>query len=211
MTTFNDHLRWRYAVKKFDPAKKIAPKQLSDLLESARLAPSSYGLQPYRLFVITNPQLRTRIRAAAYDQPQVTDASHLVIFCARTMVDDAFIDDYMQTTADTRGVTLDSLAAYRERIAGSVNKRSPAEQTVWTQKQAYISLGMLLAACAQAQVDACPMEGFDAAAVDQILSLSALHLTATVFCPIGFRAVDDSMAARKKVRVPLENFVIQRQ
>ncbi len=204
---FNDHLHWRYAVKKFDPAKKLTQGQLDAVLDAARLAPSSYGLQPYKLLVVTDQGLRARIRKdAAYDQPQVTDSSHLLIFCAKTAVDEAYVDSYVAHIAAVRGVTVESLKAYRDTMVNSMKRRKSPDSTVWCQKQAYIALGFLLAACAQAQIDSCPMEGFDPAKVDAILGLTERGLTSTVFCPVGFRAVDDPAAARKKVRMPMEEF-----
>ncbi len=212
MSTFSDNLLWRYAVKKFDPAKKLTVPELDGVLNAARLAPSSYGLQPYKLLVVTDPDLRARIRNdAAYDQPQVTDSSHLLIFCAKTAVNEAYVDEYVAHIAAVRGVTTDSLKAYRDTMVNSVQRRKSPDITVWCQKQAYIALGFLLTACAQAQIDSCPMEGFDPAKVDEILGLQELGLTATVFCPVGYRSADDPAATKKKVRMPAGEFVIQRQ
>ncbi len=210
MTTFNDNMLWRYATKHFDPTKKLTDAQVEDLIESARLSASSYGLQPYKLFVTADAELRKKIRAAAYDQPQVTDASHLMFFCAKTSVDAAYVDHYTAVIAKARGVTVESLAGYRDMMAGSMKRMTEEQQKTWSQKQAYIALGTLLAACAQAHIDACPMEGFDSAKVDEILGLSAMGLTSTVFCPVGFRAVDDKAATQKKAHLSRNDFVIER-
>lgn len=210
MSNFNEALHWRYATKKFDTAKKLTQAQLDDVLEAARLSASSYGLQPYKLLVITDPALRAQLRAAAWDQAQVTDASHLIIFAAHTTVDDAYVDAFVANIAKTRGLPAESLAPYREMMVGSMHRMTPDQQKTWSQKQAYIGVGTLLAACAHATIDACPMEGFDPAKVDEILGLPALGLTSTVFCPVGFRAADDATAAYAKVRKPKEEFIIKR-
>lgn len=205
MSGFNESLHWRYATKKFDPSKKLSKTQLDGLIEAADLAASSYGLQPYKMIVITNPDLRAQIRAAAWNQTQVTDASHMVLFAAKTGVDEAYIDAFVANIAKTRGVTVESLKGYRDMMVGSMGKMN----TTWCQKQAYIALGTLLSAAAHEEIDACPMEGFDPAKVDEILGLAKMGLTATVFCPVGFRAADDATASYKKVRLSRQDFVIE--
>ncbi len=205
MSNFSDSLHWRYATKKFDASKKLSKEQLDSLIDAAGLAASSYGLQPYKLLVITNPDLRAKIRAAAWNQAQVTDASHLLVFAAKTGVDDAYIGTYIANIAKTRGMPVEALNGYRDMMLGSLGKMN----TAWCQRQAYIALGTLLAAAAHEQIDACPMEGFDPVKVDEILGLAKTGLTATAFCPVGFRAADDESATYKKVRLARQDFVIE--
>ena len=208
MSTYNDNLLWRYATKKFDPSKKLTEQQLTDVLEAARLAASSYGLQPYRCFVVTNSEIRKKIREHSWDQPQITDASHLVIFCSYRTLDTAYVDAYVDLISKTRGVSVDSLKGYRDMMVGSVSRQTPESLVAWTKCQAYIGLGFLLSAAAQHQIDACPMEGFDATHVDVDLGLAEQNLTAAVFCPLGFRAADDPAATYKKVRYPAKEFFV---
>ncbi|MSR86645.1 NAD(P)H-dependent oxidoreductase [Candidatus Peribacteria bacterium] len=211
MSDFNKSMQWRYATKHFDAAKKLTKAQLDELLDAARLSASSYGLQPYKLLVITNPELRAKLcTEAAYNQPQVADASHLVIFCTRTSVDEAYVDSFVANIAKTRGVTAESLAGYRDMMAKSMSRMTTEQQQIWSQKQAYIALGTLLAAAAHAEVDACPMEGFDSTKVDEILGLKEMGLASSVFCTLGFRAADDATAEQKKVRLPRHEFIIER-
>ncbi len=205
MSIFNENMQWRYAVKKFDTTKKITAEQLDDLLEAANLAPTSYGLQPFRFLVITRPDVREKIKAAAWNQAQVTDASHLIVVCAKTGLDEAYIDDYIKRIAETRGMTVESLKGFRDMMAAGVKNMN----TAWCQRQSYLALGTMLSAAAQAKIDACPMEGFDPATVDEILGLKAKGLTSTLLCAIGFRAADDSSAGYKKVRLPRGEFAVE--
>lgn len=208
MLSLIEKLQWRYATKKFDTVKELTAAQLDPVLEAGRLSASSYGLQPYSFIVITNPALRAELRKNAWDQPQITDASHLIVLAARTNLDAAYVDHFVDLVAKERGATVESLKGYRDMMVGSVERMSADERVIWAKKQAYIALGFLLSACAQSDIDACPMEGFDAAKFDEVLELSKLHLTSTVLCPVGFRAADDATAAYKKVRFPKEELIV---
>jgi|CXWL01.1.fsa_nt_gi nitroreductase len=208
MSSYNDRLFWRYATKKFDPTKHLTQEQLDELLESARLSASSYGLQPYKLVVVTNPAIRAKLREHAWNQSQVTDASHLVVICSYRTIDAAYIDRFVGIIASERGVSVESLKGYRDMMVGSIQGRTPEQLADWMKRQSYIALGFLLSAAAQHQIDACPMEGFDATHVDVDLGLAEENLTAAVFCPLGFRASDDATASYKKVRFPKEEFIV---
>ncbi len=204
MSTYTDNLQWRYATKKFDPSKKLTPEQLDELLEIARLSASSYGLQPYKFLVITNPELRVKLREAAWGQSQVTDASHLIVLCARKTIDSAYVGHYIDLIAKTRGIPAENLKTFHDMMAASIEHQTPADLEAWDKKQTYIALGFLLSGAAQMQIDGCPMEGFDAAKFDEILELGKQGLTATALCTLGFRAADDNAAKDKKVRFPKE-------
>jgi len=207
-TAYIDNLNWRYATKKFDPTKKLTQEQLDGLLEAMRLSASSFGLQPYKFFVITNPALREKIKEHAWGQPQIGDASHVIAFCAYRTIDEAFVDSYIQRIADVRGMTPENLKDFRAMMIGSVQGRSPAELAAWTKCQTYIALGFLLSAAAQHKIDACPMEGFDPVHVDTDLDLAGKNLTTVALCAVGFRATDDSTASYKKVRFPMEELIV---
>ncbi|MFS2158569.1 NAD(P)H-dependent oxidoreductase [Pseudomonas sp. Pseusp122] len=206
--TFSTSMQWRYATKKFDTAAKVPEEQIQDLLHSVRLAPSSYGLQPYKVFDVRSEHVRQQIREASMGQPQITEGSHLLVFAARTDLDIDAVTQFIDLAASTRGVARESLAARETHIQGAVNKLSPAERVTWAQKQVYLALGVLVGAAAHAGIDVCPMEGFDRAQVDHILGLSEQGLTATVFAVLGHRASDDPTAGLNKVRKSAESLFV---
>ena len=209
MSTFNDNLLWRYATKAFDPAKKLSEEQLNSLLESTRLTATSYGLQPFRVLVITDPALRAQLREKAWGQSQLTDASHLIVLCALKHIGEEYVDSYIAHVASQRGVTTEALKGYRDMMASFAQGMPPEALATWMQKQTYIALGFLLCAAADAHIDACPMEGFDKQAFDEILGLDAKNLTSVALCPLGFRSADDATAAYPKARFPMEELVIR--
>jgi len=202
-------LNWRYATKKFDTAKKVSDNDINELLEAARLAPSSYGLQPWTFVVVTNPELRKKLREHAWNQPQITDASHLIVLATRTDVDEDYVKRYVEEIAKERKVAVDSLKAYQDMMTGDVKTRSKNAIVDWSKHQTYIALGFLLFAAAQKRIDTCPMEGFDPAKFDEILGLKEKHLASTVLCTIGYRA-DDPAAANVKVRFSKSDVVIEK-
>lgn len=209
MKTVIEGLKWRYATKKFDPTKKLSQEQLDLLLEAIRLAPSSYGLQPWKFIVVTNPEKREQLRAAAYSQPQITDASHLIVFAVDTNVNNEDIDKYIHAIAQTRGIPEESLKDFEGMMKGFVAGKTPEELTEWAARQAYIALGILISAGATEGIDIAPMEGFDPAKFDEILELGKLNLATKVIAAVGFRADDDAFATMAKVRYPKEEMVIQ--
>ncbi len=207
MPTFNDHLRWRYATKKFDATKKLTKAQVDELLESLRLTPSSFGLQPFKFLLIENSALRKKIREHAWNQTQVTDASHLIAICSYKIIDQAFVDRNLDLISKIRGVLVESLKGYRDRIGGYLLKSTPEKASEWAREQGYIALGCVLSACAAMEIDSCPIGGFDAALVDQDLDLAKDNLTIVALVPVGFRAADDAFASMKKVRFPTEEII----
>lgn len=207
MSTFNDNLLWRYATKKYDPTKKVSDADLKDLLESLRLAASSYGLESWKFIVVTNPELRAKLKEAAWNQSQITDASHLIVLCAHIDMDADYIRKFVAFTAKERGVPAESMKQYEDMMIGSIMKMSKDELSVWLQKQVYIALGFALTAAANKHIDATPMEGFDKGKFDEILDLKKNNLQSVVLCPIGYRAADDYLAPLKKVRFPMEEVV----
>lgn len=201
-------LRWRYATKKFDPARKIPAEKWAILEQAISLAPSSYGLQPWRPFVITDPELRQRLRPVAHNQPQITDASHFVVFAAKLKITEQDVDEYIQRLREQRRLPEPALAQYRAKIVGDVVSGPRAKMAAdWSARQAYLGLGVLLTSAAELAIDACPMEGFDPPAFDQILDLPAKGCSAAVLCTLGYRAPDDKYAELAKVRVPVKEFV----
>jgi nitroreductase len=206
--TFSSNMQWRYATKKFDTAAKISESELQELLLNVRLAPSSYGLQPFKVIDVCTPELRVQIREAAMGQPQITEGSHLLVFAVRTDLDVGDVARFIDLAAETRGVNRESLAPREVHIQGAVNKLLPSERITWAQKQAYLALGVLVSVSAQMKIDVCPMEGFDRAQVDKILGLEQQGLASAVFAVVGHRAVDDPTAGLAKVRKTAEDLFI---
>ena len=199
-------LNWRYAVKKFDSDRKIQAPDWKTLEQSLVLSPSSYGLQPWKFVVVENPDVRAKLRVAAYNQSQITDASHLVVFAHRVGFGVGDIDRHLERVARVRNLEIESLAGYRNAMLGSVQR--PQEQTdAWTSRQVYIALGNFLATAALLGIDACPMEGFDAAQFDQILGLTEQGYHAQVVATAGYRAEDDAYAKLPKVRYSPEDVI----
>jgi nitroreductase/dihydropteridine reductase len=206
--SLTDKLKWRYATKKFDSTKKIAAEKLETILEAVQLSPSSLGLQHYRVLIIEDAATREKLRAVAYGQSQITDASQLIVFAAETSIDEAFGKKYIDNIALVRKTPRENLAGLEAMVLGAINSRTPENRLLWAQKQAYIALGVLISATAELDIDSCPMEGFDPAQFDEILGLKEKGLTATVIATIGYRAEDDPYSQLAKVRRPKDEFFI---
>ncbi|MGX5818462.1 NAD(P)H-dependent oxidoreductase [Chitinophaga lutea] len=202
-----EKLEWRYATKKFDPAKKLEDVQLERILRATNLSASSYGLQPYKAIVVTDPAVREQLKAASWNQSQITDASHLIVLARNVDVDGHYVGRYIDHIARTREVERGHLTGFETVMNGKLDTLDDERKAEWTAKQTYLALGTLLAASAADGIDACPMEGFDAAAYDRILGLEEKGLRTVVIAAIGFRAADDNMQHAKKVRKPLKDFV----
>ena len=203
-----ENLQWRSAVKKFNPAKKLSPAQLDSLLSAVQLAPSSYGLQSYKVIVVQDAETKAKLRAAGYDQAQITDSSALFVFASLTTLDENFGKKFVDLVASTRNIARESLEGYEQVILGALNSRTDEQNIAWSHKQAYLALGVLLSAAAELGVDAGPMEGFDAEKFDEILGLKEKGLTTSVIAAVGFRADDDRYSKMIKVRRPKEELFI---
>lgn len=201
VTALQDRLNWRYATKKMDPTRVVPEEKVAAILEAIRLAPSSSGLQPYEVLVITNPDLRAKLRPAAFDQAQVTDGSHLLVFAAWDNYTADRIDAVFANTAAMRGGSNPTIDAYKERLKGMYLPRDAAVNYEHAARQAYIALGVALTAAAFEEVDSTPMEGFDPAQFDEILGLKARGLRSVVILPLGYRdATGDWLNGLPKVR-----------
>lgn len=194
-------LNWRYATKQFDATKMIPAATLATLEESLVLSPSSFGLQPYRFLMITDKATREKLLPHTWGQRQVVDCSHYVVFAARQTMTEKEIDAFLKLTADTRGMSLETLNGYRGMMTGmlladSFKPRVPH----WAALQAYIAIGNLMTSAALLGVDACPIEGFVPAEYDKILGLPEQGYGSVVCCALGYRAATDKYATAKKVR-----------
>lgn len=199
-------LRWRYATKAFDPKAQIAPGDWQTLTEVLQLAPSSFGLQLWKFFVVEDPAIRESLVPHAWGQRQVADASKLVVFAGRTDWTEADIDRLLQRSVELRGGTVEALAGYKEMMLGSM-KQPAMPITEYISRQVYIALGQFMTAAALLKIDTCPMEGFVPAKFDEILGLPAKGYTAKVLCPAGYRSAEDKYALAPKVRFPLEQVI----
>ena len=200
-------LNWRYATKVFDNNKKIPATEWSALEESLRLSPSSFGLQPWRFYVVADQNVRAQLKAVSWNQPQIVDASHLVVLATRNAIDKDYIVSAIKDIANARGISTESLAAYQQMMEGSLLTRSAEELKHWAQKQTYIALGGFMTASALLGIDACPMEGFDPSAYDQQLKLQEDGYSSAVVVTAGYRSVDDKYASLAKVRLSKEQVI----
>jgi nitroreductase len=201
-------LQSRYATKMFDPNRKIPAETWATLQQALVLSASSFGLQPYRFIVVNDPATRAKLLPHAWNQPQVVNASHFIVFAARTAMTEAEIDRFLGRIVEVRGVNRESLALYRQMMTGSLlGDEAKARIPHWTARQCYIALGNLLTSAALLGVDACPMEGFVPAEFDKVLDLPAQGYAAVVCCALGYRSTEDKYAAAHKVRFPLADLV----
>ena len=203
-------LNWRYATKKMVSGKAVPQDKVERILEAARLAPTSSGLQPFEILVVTNPEVRARIKPIAWNQSQVVDCSHLLVFAAWDNYTSARINMMFDLTNQQRGGANEGLEQYRQRLLAMYVPRGAEQNFQHAARQAYIALGIAMVAAAEEQVDCTPMEGFDAAALDDLLGLPAKGLKSVLMLPLGYRdATSDWLVNLKKVRRPRENFVIE--
>ena len=195
-------LEWRYATKAFD-TRKLPDATWAALEESLRLAPSSYGLQPWKFIVVNDPALRAKLRPVSWNQSQVTDASHLVVFARRTEVTETDVNEFFNQMVSERGADATKLEPYRQMMLGGVVKgKDAAAQKDWAARQVYIALGQLMGAAAAMAIDTCPLEGIDPDAYTEILGLKGTGYEVVVACAVGYRSSDDKYAGMKKIRFP---------
>ena len=204
-------LNWRYATKKFDPAKTISHSDWAALEQALILTPTSYGLQPYKFLILTNPALRAQLVPASWGQTQPVDCSHYVVFAARAQNTEADVDRYIARMAEVRGAAPEALAGFKKVLMGDVVHGARGQAALeWAARQAYIALGNFMTSAALVGVDTCPMEGFEPAKYDEILGLPAQGFRAVVACAAGYRAADDKYAELPKVRFPASELIDRR-
>ena len=208
MNAFLENQNWRYATKKFDATKKITAEDLDILKEAIRLSSSSYGLQPYKVILVENPDLRAKIQPSAWGQSQIVEASHLIVFANEINFGTTGIDDYIKNASETRAIPAESLQGYADFMKANITALSEDNRNNWTAKQTYLALGNLLNAAAELKIDVTPMEGFVPAEVNEILELEALGLNATLIATLGYRHEDDATQYYKKVRKSNEDLFI---
>ncbi|MCC6643721.1 NAD(P)H-dependent oxidoreductase [Candidatus Peregrinibacteria bacterium] len=204
MKTIKELMQWRFACQHFDAEKKISEDLLKDLLDTARLAPNSFGIQAWKFIVVTDMELRKKLMPACYNQPQVMEASALVFFCARTDLtgENGVIARHVKLSHDVQGRSDAQSAGFSKMLNDVANSKSPEELKTWLQKQVYIPVEALILAAAEKEIDSCPMEGFSPAEVAKVLELPE-YIHPTVLVSLGYR----NMEQPKKVRFPLEEVV----
>ncbi|PKP41595.1 MAG: NAD(P)H-dependent oxidoreductase [Bacteroidetes bacterium HGW-Bacteroidetes-10] len=195
-------LKWRYATKRFDSNKKLTKDQLEYLKDAVNYIPSSFGLQPYKVFVIENPEIRAKLQEAAWGQPQLTEASQIFLFANFTQYGPDKVEQFLKLGAEINNYPLENSAGYRDLLNGTISSLTPEQLSNWNAKQAYIALGALVSAAAEQQIDICPMEGFDKAKFDEILGLKEQGLTSVCIGAVGSRSPEDKNQFLKKVRKP---------
>jgi nitroreductase len=204
-----ESLKWRYAVKKFDANKFLTKEQINTLKEAFNLTATSYGLQPLKLVVVENKTIQKELVAHSWNQPQVVDASHLLVICIPKKYTSEEVTKYFNLVQDIRNTPDAINNPFKDFLTAEIEKKTQEELFLWNKNQAYIALGNLLTVCALEKIDSCPMEGFISERYNEVLKLEAHNLTATLVLPVGFRANDDYMKDLKKVRKNIDDVIIE--
>jgi nitroreductase len=200
MNNILENRTWRYATKKFDSTKKVSDDNFELLMESVRLSASSYGLQPYHVFVVSDKEIREKLKPVSWGQSQITDASHLFVLANQTDFGGELVDDYLINLSKIRKVPIEELKGYSDFAKSKLVDLPKEVKNNWAAKQVYIALGNLMQAAAELKIDTCPMEGFEAEAYDKILGLTEKGLTTSVVLPVGYRSDEDETQHYEKVR-----------
>ena len=199
------NLKWRYAVKKYSE-ELVSEDKIENIVEAINLSASSCGIQPYRLFVIDNPEVRQKLAAGSFNT-QIQASSHLLVFAAFNKISGEYITDYIAMMERQRSLETGALADLKNMLLGYFSAQTPEQHALWSAKQAYIALGTTLIAAAELKVDATPMEGFDPNLFDEVLGLSEKNLHASVIISLGYRdTVTDYLSSAPKVRLPISEF-----
>ncbi len=199
--TLLDALKWRYATKQFDPAKKIAPATWTALEDALVLSPSSFGLQPWKFLIVSDAAKREALVGQSWGQRQVADASHLVVFTVKHPLTAEDVHRHIVRTSEVQGTPMENLAGFEKVVAGFLEKPPyPLDLKAWSTRQVYLALGNFMTAAALLGVDTCPMEGLDPAGYDKVLGLEGSGYYTVAACPAGYRAESDTYSAAPKVR-----------
>ena len=202
-------LEWRYATKKFDSTQTVPQEKIDRLKQAFNLTATSYGLQLLKLVVVSDPHLKEQLVPASMNQPQVKDASHVLVICIENKFDEAYIRRHFNRVESIRQTPREILDPFQDYMIKVFENKPWDEVKAWMSKQAYIALGNLLTVCAVEGLDSCPMEGFIPEQYDEILKLNEHGLHSVLVLPVGYRSQEDIMAAMKKVRRGVEDVVIE--
>jgi len=204
-----ENLEWRYAVKKFDDQKFLDQPQIDTLKKAFNLTATSYGLQPIKLLIIKNKGIQQQLVAHSWNQQQVVQASHLLVICVDTKLDESDVEKYFERVQEIRNTPEEIINSFRDYLKNAIASKSIGDLLSWGKNQAYLALGNLLTVCANEKIDSCPMEGFIPEKYDEILNLREKNLTSVLVLPVGHRAKDDMMNSQKKVRKNIEEIVLE--
>jgi hypothetical protein len=204
-----ESLNWRYATKKFDSNKKLSKNQVNILKNAFNLTASSYGLQPIKLIVISNQEIKNNLLESSFNQKQVIQCSHLFVICIETDIDESYIELYFKRVVDIRKTSAKVLESFKNSIINEFNDMSNTSIINWSKNQAYLALGNLMTVCAVEGIDSCPMEGFVPEKYNEILDLKSKNLKSVLVMPVGFRSVDDQFSSFKKVRKDINDNTIE--
>lgn len=208
MSNFIENAKWRYATKKFDTTKKVSIQDLETLKNAMSLTATSYGLEPYKILIIENQDIKNKLVAASWGQQIVADASHLIVFANILDFGSAQMNDYFKNLTETRNVPMEAVQGYSDFMQSSINSLPLEKRNYWTAKQTYLAMNNLLNACAELKIDATPMEGIVPAQYNEILGLDELGLNAVLATPIGYRHTDDATQYYAKVRKSVPDLFI---
>ena len=204
-----ENLEWRYAVKKFDDQKFLLDAQIDTLKKAFNLTATSYGLQPIKLVIIKNKEIQQQLVPHSWNQQQVLQASHLLVICIDTKLDESDVEKYFERVQEIRNTPDEIINSFRDYLKSTIASKSVGDLLSWGKNQAYLALGNLLTVCANEKIDSCPMEGFIPEKYDELLNLQEKNLTSVLVLPVGFRAEDDIMNNQKKVRKNIEEIVLE--
>ena len=203
-----DNLKWRYAVKKFDHHKILSDNQINILKQAFNLTATSYGLQPIKLVVVKNKDIQKELVLHSWNQQQISQASHLLVICIDTKLDETDVEKYFERVKEIRNTPDEIINSFKEYLTTTISEKTTEDLLSWGKNQAYLALGNLLTVCANEKIDSCPMEGFIPEKYNEVLGLKEKNLSSVLVLPVGYRAEDDIMTHQKKVRKNIGEIVI---
>ena len=203
-----DNLKWRYAVKKFDHHKILSDNQINILKQAFNLTATSYGLQPIKLVVVKNKDIQKELVLHSWNQQQISQASHLLVICIDTKLDETDVEKYFERVKEIRNTPDEIINSFKEYLKTTIAGKTTKDLLSWGQNQAYLALGNLLTVCANEKIDSCPMEGFIPEKYNEVLGLKEKNISSVLVLPVGYRAEDDIMTHQKKVRKNIGEIVI---
>lgn len=204
-----DKLKWRYATKKFDSSRKLSEDKIHVLKEAFNLTATSYGLQPLKMVVISDQDIKEKLMEYTYYQPQVRDASHVLVLCIEREIDASFIVEHFKRVEAIRKTSRDILEPYEQNLIATFSEKEKEEIKVWMTNQLYLTLGALLTVCAIEKIDSCAMEGFQPEKYDAFLGLDKRGLESVIVLPVGYRDTSDFFSNLKKVRRGVDELIIE--
>jgi len=204
-----ESLKWRAAVRNYDTSKKVNEQDLETLLEAGNLTATSMGLQPFKIIVVSNDEMKKQLVPMSYNQQHVGDASHVLVFAIETDINQDTVDAYIDRAIELRKQSAKDLQGYKDTVSNYMSMMDETTKAAWATKQAYIALGTVMTVAAELKIDSCAMEGFDPIQYQELLSLKSKNLMPVVVLPIGYRSEEEHMAKLPKVRKTRENFVIE--